>query len=161
LPVLSPVKIKPEFNPARYSWARALDAQARTKSGAEVDRLRQLADEKVAEAVKIKAELPEALDSWGAIRRDQLNLRTDEEARKVLMEAKDVLIRAAERGEGKAAYNLACVCALLGEEDECRTWLEKARDAGKLPTREHMEQDKDLDPVRYKEWFVQFLNQIK
>jgi hypothetical protein len=62
---------------------------------------------------------------------------------------------------GIVAYNLACVCSLEDEPEECRQWLIKSRDSGNLPERSHLEQDTDLDPVRDLPWFKEFLETLR
>ena len=47
------LKIKPDYHEVLYNWASALDDQARTKKGKQAQRLRQLANEKLAAAREI------------------------------------------------------------------------------------------------------------
>ena len=58
---------------------------------------------------------------------------------------------------GEGAYNAACACARLGEDDECRRWLETALEHGELEDRSHMETDPDFESVRDTEWFKEIL----
>ncbi len=59
------VKFRPEFPEALNNWGTGLGNLARTKEGAEQERLFLLAFEKYEAAVKIKPDLHEALNNWG------------------------------------------------------------------------------------------------
>ena len=58
---------------------------------------------------------------------------------------------------GSEAYNLACIFALLGRTEDCRHWLERAKERKTLPSRLHMQTDTDMDPVRDLPWFTDIL----
>jgi len=58
---------------------------------------------------------------------------------------------------GKAQYSLGCLYAVQGEPELAREALETAENAGKLETRQHMEQDRDLDSLRDLPWFIELL----
>ena len=62
--------------------------------------------------------------------------------------------------ESHAAYNLACWHSLRNEPDECKDWLSRARDAGFLPSKEHLLSDDDLDNVRDADWFKEFVETL-
>jgi hypothetical protein len=59
--------------------------------------------------------------------------------------------------KGSAAYNLACIFALQGDENACQTALQLAKDTGSLPDKSLIEQDKDLSAVQDSDWFKAFL----
>jgi len=61
---------------------------------------------------------------------------------------------------GSGSYNLACLSALIKQEKECKKWLEKSKQFGKLPSREHLENDPDLNSVRKRKWFKAFLKSL-
>ena len=44
----------------------------------------------------------------------------------------------AARGPGPSAYNVACICAELGEMEECRQWLEQSGEPGGSVSRDQM-----------------------
>ena len=79
------------------------------------------------------------------------------EATRLLTEARKKLTEAESREPGSAAYNLACVCAQLGDEGECRQWLEKSREPGILVSREQMANEQELGLVRELAWFREML----
>ena len=58
----------------------------------------------------------------------------DAENRDMLFEkAKQKCLEAESIKVGSGAYNLACACALLEEESECKKWLEICERSGTLP----------------------------
>jgi hypothetical protein len=59
--------------------------------------------------------------------------------------------------KGSAAYNLACIHALNGEEDACKAALQLAKDSGSLPDVEVMLKDADMAAVHDSPWFKDFI----
>jgi len=151
------LEIKPDKHEALYNWGAALYEQAKAKVGEEADRLFALAYEKYQAALKIKPDLHEVLNNWGATLFAQAKTKAGEEADRLFAEAKEKLLSAESISPGSGTYNLACLSALRGEEAECLRWLEKSRALGKLPSREHLANDPDLDNVCESEWFKAFL----
>ena len=84
-----------------------------------------------------------------------------EDEDRLFAESKKKFLSAESISPGSGAYNLACLCALQNEENECREWLEKCLKLGQLPTYEHMAKDPDLDSVREQEWFKAFLKKLR
>jgi len=152
--------VKPDLHEALNNWGLALAAQARTKTGEEADRLWALAGEKYTAALAVKPDMHEALYNWGSALDDQARTKTGEEADRLFILAKEKLSGAEAISPGSGAYDLACVSALQGAEAECRDWLEKSRQSGELPAREHLEKDSDLDSVHGCEWFKEFLARL-
>ena len=76
-----------------------------------------------------------------------------EQATRLLNDAKTRLEEADRQEPGSAAYNLACVCAQLGDDAACRQWLEKSREPGVLVSREQMATEEELAGVRGSDWF--------
>jgi tetratricopeptide (TPR) repeat protein len=70
-----------------------------------------------------------------------------------LEDARLKLTDAEQHQPGSAAYNLACVCAQLGDEAACRDWLERSREPGVLVSREQMSVEEELAQVRHLPWF--------
>ncbi len=62
---------------------------------------------------------------------------------------------------GSAAYNLACIYGLRGQEDACLEALELSKECGSLPTVDDIINDKDLVTVNNALWFVAFVEKIK
>ena len=66
-------------------------------------------------------------------------------------------MKAEEIRTGSAAYNLACVAARRGDAASCQEWLQRSREKGTLPDRQHLIADPDLASVRDQPWFRTFL----
>jgi len=151
------LKIKPDKHEALNNWGLALQNQAKTKEGEEADRLFEQACEKYVAAVQIKPDLHEALSNWAAVLLHRVGLSEGEKALSLAREAKEKALETERIKPGAGAYNAACACARLGEEEECLRWLEVALEHGTLPERSHLETDPDLDSVRDKDWFKAIL----
>jgi len=149
--------IKPDYHHALNNWGAVLYSQAIAKKGDEADRLFELAGRKYEAALKIKPDKHEALINWGNALLGQAKTKQGAEADSLFELAVEKLLEVESLSRGSGAYNLACLNALRGDEKECRKWLEKSRDFGWLPSREHMEQDTDLDNVRECQWFQDLL----
>jgi tetratricopeptide (TPR) repeat protein len=143
------VEIKPDMHEAWNNWGNALLAQAEKKEGAEADRLFKESYEKYQKAVEIKPDMHEAWNNWGTALLAQAKKKEGDEKEKLLREAREKYLNA----ERKDAYNLACIAAIEGNEEECRKWLKVGEEAGSLPTREYAMSDEDLRPYWDKDWF--------
>ena len=92
---------------------------------------------------------------WGMALLAQAMCATEEEATRLRLEAKKKLLEA----ETPAAYNVACACALLGETEECRHWLEVSREPGLLVSSDSMRRQQEFESVRGERWFIERLGQ--
>jgi tetratricopeptide (TPR) repeat protein len=155
------LKIKPENHEVLKNWGLTLHKQARMKSGKRADELFKQAEDKYIDALKIRPTDHEVFRDLGAMFLSWYRIAPDDRKRQLLVQAKEILLEAEELMEGSGSYDLACTYALANEEDECRTWLLKSRDIGNLPDRKRLEEDTDLDSVRDKEWFIQFLEKLE
>lgn len=143
--------VKPDKHEALYNWGNALTGLAKLKSDEDLYRE---SFEKYAQALAIKPSMDEALNNWGNALLHQWRLSHDDN---LLAEAGRIL----DRHEALAPsdpYNRACVAALLGDEEGCRTRLLRAKGAGTLPSKEHLIEDEDLSPMRDKSWFKALLD---
>ena len=147
------------------SWAYimqgySLTEQAKTKTGEEAECLYAQAVEKYQAALKIKPDDHEALNKWGYALYRQAETKTGEEADRLFAQSKDLLLKAESISPGISAYNIACWCAIRGREDECKEWLEKCLNLKVMPSRQHLEKDRDLEKVREKPWFKAILARL-
>lgn len=76
-----------------------------------------------------------------------------EERARLLREALEKFLSSEALEAGTGAYRAACVYARLGEEEECRNWLEKSREPGILVTRDELAEESHFDDVRQHDWF--------
>lgn len=79
--------------------------------------------------------------------------KKDPERELLLKKAKEMLLDAEKLEQGAAAYNLACIHAVQGDEENCKQWLLFAATKGKLHERNYALADRDLESVRDKDWF--------
>ncbi len=149
------IQIKPDFYNAHGNWGAALLDLGKRKEGAESEALLNASLEKCQKAVQIKPDYHEAYSNWANVLIELAKRKDGEDRRTLLDEAKRRCLQAESIKEGSGAYNLACVCALLGDEAGSRKWLETAHRCGILPTRGYVISDADLESVRDKEWFKQ------
>ncbi len=154
------IKLKPDDHEALNNCGIALSAQAETKTGEEADRLFALAGEKYLAALKIKPDYHEALYNWGLALYNKAKTKIGEDADRLFSQSKDLLLKAESISPGSAAYNIACWCAIRGQENECRKWLEKCLNLKVMPSRQHLEKDRDLEKVREKPWFKAILARL-
>lgn len=152
------LEINPKLHDAMNNWGAALLAQAQSKAGPEAENLYERACEKFRQATDLKADFNLVHLNWGTARLYQANNRQDGDVETLLAEAEDELLKAESTQPGHAAYNLACIYAKTGTETSYRTWLERARALGKLPSRDHIENDPDFQAVRSHQWFREFLD---
>ena len=90
-----------------------------------------------------------------------------EQAKEAPPEEQDALLAAADKyldelpaeDRAKNLYDRACIAALRGQHERALELLEECRKAGTLPSREHLEQDKDMDSLRDLDAFKEFLEQ--
>ena len=140
-------------------WGDVLLYQARTEKG-EATELVRAACEKYEQALDIRPDMPEALVGLGCARLALAGRTVDAHSRQNLLGlARESLLAAQDLSAKAAAYNLGCQCALAGDLDECRGWLQKSKEAGHLPPGEQLLEDPDLEIVRKEEWFGDLLRQ--
>jgi tetratricopeptide (TPR) repeat protein len=154
------LEIRPDDYDTLNNWGLILADQARTRSGDEADRLFQLASEKFQVALKIKPSKYDVLYNWGLSLFDQARTKSGDEADNFFKQSFKKLSRAEEIIPGSCSYNLACLSALRGDLEGCRTWLEKAPQYGTLPDLFYLQCDSDLESVREQAWFQDFLKSL-
>ncbi|KAH3757624.1 OTU domain containing protein [Pelomyxa schiedti] len=65
----------------------------------------------------------------------------------------DAIRLPAARGYSTAMYDLARACALLGDADEAKIWLDRAKNSNELPAAGIMRAEPDFSPIRDAQWF--------
>ena len=153
------LKIKPDQHEALNNLGVALSNQAKQKSGLDADQLFHLAGEKYQAALKIDPDMDEALNNWGVALIEQAKKKSGPDAGQLHVLAREKLLECERIAPGSGAYNLACLCALQGREDECLKWMESVRNLGNLGTIHKLIADSDLEIIRDNEWFKSFVAQ--
>ena len=140
---------------AHVIWANARTIQSRTTDDPVLQRVRFAeAHRKYRQAVHAKPDYAGTHRDWSTAYLNQSGCVATSEARKLLNNAERVARKAEKLKPGCAAYNIACVAALLGDYDNCREWLDTAHNHDSLPRhRGDIESDDDLKAVRDMEWF--------
>jgi hypothetical protein len=105
------------------------------------------------EMASIKPDMHEAWNYWGSTLLDQAEKKKGPEKKKLLQEAKEKCLKAEQIKKGEGSYNLACISAIDGNEDECKKWLKTGEDEGTLDARKHAMADEYLKTYREKDWF--------
>jgi tetratricopeptide (TPR) repeat protein len=154
------LRIKPDNYEALNTWGLALESWALTKAGIAADELFKQAGEKYEEAVQIMPNKHVAIDNREkTIPWNYISPHKDKKT-KLLVQAEEIFRKAEAIKEGSGSFNLACLCALNDEVNECRKWLMKSKETGNLPSRRHLEEASDLDSVRGQQWFKDFLKDL-
>jgi Tfp pilus assembly protein PilF len=154
------LKIKRDLHEVLNNWGSALSNQAKTKQGAEAERLFAEAGTKYEAALKIKPDLHEALNNWGAALSDQAKTKQGAEADRLWQRAREKLMAAEAIQKGAAAYNLACVEALNANVEGALRWLKACSAAGERTTQDQIAADTDFDLVRGAPLFLSFLKTL-
>ena len=148
---LMPKSVKAEVF---YNWGVAL-VQLKCMTGEQG--LLESACEKFEMAANLNPNLGQAYIGWGLALMQLWSSTRDYTHLKV---AETVLPKAL-RFAPEDAYNMACLTALRNEGDLCETHLSTCLKAGTLPSKEHLNSDTDLDTMRDKRWFIDFLKTVK
>lgn len=144
-----------------YHWGFALFNQARTKSGEEAELRFQDAFDKFSFALLANPESLKPAIDWGAAlmalaekKQVGVNDALYDQAIEKFMTAEKIF-------RGSASYNLACIYAMRGDDEQCRQALEASRDHSSLPEVEAILNDADLDNVKQNEWFEAFITSLQ
>ncbi len=119
--------------------------------------LREDAEQLLEEAKAIAPQDAITLIQLSSLRIEQARDATQEDRTRFLDEAEAFLDELAPQDAPKEFYNRACIAALRGQPEKALDFLEQSRKAGTLPSREHIEKDKDMDSLRQREDFKKFL----
>jgi tetratricopeptide (TPR) repeat protein len=153
-------QVPAERSTALNNWGNALSAQAKTRQGADADRLFAEASAKYAEALRLKPDYAEALYNWGVALSAQAKTKAGEEADLLFREARKILRKAESVSPGSGAYNLACVAALEGDPGEAIRWLRAYVGAGERLTRTRLRADGDFDSIRNQAEWASFVESL-
>ncbi|MGH8498928.1 MAG: TPR end-of-group domain-containing protein, partial [Methylococcales bacterium] len=117
--------------------------------------------EKFMQASKGRKNRPNTVNDWGVALLALANLCEGDEKQKLLSEARSKCLEAEALKSGFASYNLACIASLEGDAENCRRYLETAREHFKIPSPGHLENDPDFKNVRRTDWFKELITQVR
>jgi MinD-like ATPase involved in chromosome partitioning or flagellar assembly/Tfp pilus assembly protein PilF len=151
------LKIQPKNHKVLNNLGLTLADQARKQNGTAADRLFVQAGEKLAAALKINPDAHESLSNWGYTYLEQAKKKSGPEAARLYELGREKLLKSESIVPGSGAYNLVCLYALQGRDDECLHWLKLVRNQGNLDDIQKLLADSDLDSIRRKDWFRSFV----
>ncbi len=140
----------------KFNLGAALVEFSKTKTGDSVDDILDEACKAYEEVVNATPKSHEAMACLGIALLQRATLNNGQKADELLELATEKLRTADSLVNGCACYNLACMAALNGNETDCQKWLKDSQAHGQLPSLQHIDEDKDFDSVRDKEWFKEF-----
>ena len=97
------------------------------------------------------------LKNFAALRIEQVREAEAQQREALLQQAEGYLDRILPSEQKTTLFNRACIAALRGQPDKALELLEECRQAGTLPSREHIESDKDMDRLRDQGAFKEFM----
>ncbi|MBL1264673.1 TPR end-of-group domain-containing protein [Candidatus Methylomicrobium oryzae] len=142
---------------ALYFWGHALLHQAKTKIGEEALNLYRDAILKFAFCLTLEPNYLAAAIDGGVCYMDMARLESAAKNSELYAKAQQEFERANSIQAGAASYNLACIHALRGENEDCLKALENARDKGSLPDIQDILNDPDMAGVQDQAWFIELL----
>jgi len=146
---------------ALYNWGFALLHQAKAKKEEEGLKLYLTAISKFTFCLLVAPNhLGAAID--GGVAYMDLARIMDVDASDELYDLAGEFFENSERIQrGSAAYNLACIYGLRGQQEACQEALELSRSSGSLPAVDDIINDSDLSKVKNTAWFTDFVEKIK
>lgn len=146
---------------ALYNWGFSLLHQAKNKSEDESIKLYLSAITKFSFCLLVAPNhLGAAID--GGVAYMDLARILEVDAHDELYDLAGEFFENAERIQrGSAAYNLACVYGLRGQEDACAEAFSLSRECGSLPNVDDILNDSDLAKVKNTKWFIEFIEKVK
>lgn len=146
---------------ALYNWGFALLHEAKGKSPTEAIPIYQDAISKFSFCLLMApAYLGAAIDG-GVAFMDLARISPEHDRAGLYHSAKDFFEKACNIQKASAAYNLACIYALAGDDQACQQSLEQAKEFGSLPNYAAILEDADLESVKATQWFKDFIEVLK
>lgn len=150
------------FSEALYHWGFALLHEARAKQSAEeAIEIYEDAISKFSFCLLTNSQYLGAAIDGGVALMELARISPVEGRAGLYGLAEDFFEKAGKIQKGSAAYNLACIYALRGEEQTCQKALEQAKEFGSLPDVANILEDADMDNVKQVQWFIEFIEVIK
>ena len=145
---------------ALYHWGVTLLRQAKTKTPPESINIYRNAIAKFSFCTTLDPSYLAAAIDAGVACMDLARARGVETDDELYEMAKRQFEKANSIQFGVAAFNLACVHGVRGENDSCLEALKTAKDKGNLPEDADILADPDLATVTKQAWFKEFMNSL-
>ncbi len=145
---------------ALYHWGLTLLRQAKTKTPPESINIYRNAIAKFSFCMTLDPGYLAAAIDAGVACMDLARAREVEPSDELYEMAKRQFEKANSIQSGVAAFNLACVYGVRGENDSCLEALKMAKDKGNLPEDADILADPDLATVTQQAWFTEFMNSL-
>jgi tetratricopeptide (TPR) repeat protein len=143
-----------------YNWGFALLQQAKTKSGEAAIKRYEEAVNKFSFCATVDPNFLGAAIDGGVALMELARIKAVAIDDSLYVSAKEHFERAESIHKGTAVYNLACIYALMENDDACQAALLDAVKHGNLPSEQEVLQDPDLDKVKTKSWFLDFIESL-
>ena len=158
--LLQAMQLAPQDTTSYIVLAQLKAQQANEQSNpVERVRLREEAEKLFLQAKEFDPKEADILVMLAALKIEQARDAAPEERDGLLAAAENSLAELLPQDSAKGLYNRACIAALRGQHEKALELLEECRKAGRLPSREHLEKDKDMDSLRNLDAFKEFLEQ--
>jgi hypothetical protein len=146
---------------ALYHWGVTLLNQAKTKTPPESINIYRNAIAKFSFCMTIDPNYLAAAIDAGVACMDLARARGVPTTDELYEMAKRQFEKANSIQAGVAAYNLACIHGLRGDNQACLDALKTAKDKGNLPDKDVIFNDPDMESVANKDWFLGFFEAIE
>ncbi len=146
---------------ALYQWGVTLLRQAKTKSPQESINIYRNAIAKFSFCMTLDPNYLAAAIDAGVACMDLARARSVPAADELYEMAKRQFDKANSIQSGVAAFNLACVYGVRGDNDNCLVALKTAKDKGNLPVDADILSDPDLAGMKNKAWFKDFMASLE
>ncbi|MCX7089806.1 MAG: hypothetical protein NTV00_17350 [Methylococcales bacterium] len=144
-----------------YNWGFALLQQGRTKSGETAIALYKEAVDKFSFCAVVDPNFLGAAIDGGVALMELARIKAVNMDDGLYLSAKEHFERAEKIHKGTAVYNLACIYALMENDDACLAALLDAVKYGCLPSQQEVLSDPDLEKIKEKGWFLDFIESLR
>ncbi|QPK63669.1 hypothetical protein IVG45_01410 [Methylomonas sp. LL1] len=149
------------FSEALYHWGFALLHEARAKPPLEAIEIYEDAISKFSFCLLTSPNYLGAAIDGGVAFMELARISPDDGKAGLYGLAEDFFEKAGKIQKGSAAYNLACIYALRGDEEACQQALRQAKEFGSLPDETNIMRDEDMENVKQAQWFTEFMDAVR
>lgn len=142
------------------NWGLMLAEEARRLSDDEARKFFQLAYEQYSKSLQVSPENQRTFENWGIALMDESDQLTGEDRTARLSEAESKF-SSGRKISGLPSYNLVCVLALLGKQEEALNELEYCIVEGVAPGKKTVQDDEDLSSLADVARFAELLDRLE